>query len=172
MLTTNDDKWAEELRVKSLHGISKDAWKRYSAEGFQPYETIYPGYKFNMMDIQASMGIHQLAHVEDTLKIREHYWSMYDEAFADMPELITPLRDVSDGSRHARHLYTLLLNLETLPFDRNAFVDEMKKQNIGTGVHFTALHLHKYYHETFGYTSADCPNASSIGELPSPFHCR
>jgi dTDP-4-amino-4,6-dideoxygalactose transaminase len=89
---------------------------------------------------------------------------MYDEAFSSMPELITPLRDISDGSRHARHLYTLLLDLESLPFDRNGFVDEMKKQNIGTGVHFTALHLHKYYHETFGYTSADCPNASWIGE--------
>ena len=164
MLTTNDDRWAEELRVKSLHGISKDAWKRYSAEGFQPYETIYPGYKFNMMDIQAAMGIHQLARVESNLKIRERYWSMYDEAFAGIPELTTPKRDLSGDSRHARHLYTLLLDLDRLQFDRNGFIDAMKKENIGTGVHFTALHLHRYYQETFGHAPGDCPNAEWIGE--------
>ena len=82
MLTTDGDRWADELRVKSLHGISKDAWKRYSAEGFQPYETIYPGYKFNMMDIQAAHGYSPTGTRGKQPEIREHYWSMYDEAFA------------------------------------------------------------------------------------------
>lgn len=164
MVTTNHDDWAEEMRVKSLHGISKDAWKRYSTEGFQPYETIYPGYKYNMMDIQAALGIHQLARVEENLRTRERYWQMYDEAFADIPELITPSPDLPPGSRHARHLYTVLLDLDRLRISRNQFIQAMKAENIGTGIHFTALHLHKYYRETFGYKPGDFPNAEWIGE--------
>ena len=172
MVTTNNDDWAEEMRIKSLHGISKDAWKRYSAEGFQPYETIYPGYKFNMMDIQAALGIHQLARVEENLKIREKHWQRYNEAFAEMsrfagsresgPEIITPLEE--EGIRHARHLYTILIKPEMLEIDRNQFIEALKAENIGTGIHFIALHLHKYYRETFGYKRGDFPNAEFISD--------
>jgi len=162
MVTTNNDGWAEEIRIKRLHGISKDAWKRYSAEGFQPYETLYPGYKYNMMDIQASLGIHQLARVEENLKIREKIWQMYNEAFADMPEVITPIEE--EGIRHARHLYTILLRLERLKIDRNQFIEALKAENIGTGIHFIALHLHKYYRETFGYKRGDFPNAEFVSD--------
>ena len=164
MVTTNNDEWAEELRIKSLHGISKDAWKRYSAEGFQPYETLYPGYKYNMMDIQAALGIHQLARVEENLKVREQYWQMYDEAFAEIPEIVTPSTDLPPGSRHARHLYTILLDIDHLRITRNQFIEALKAENIGTGIHFTALHLHKYYREVFGYKPGDFPNAEFIGE--------
>jgi len=164
MITTNNDEWAEEMRIKRLHGISKDAWKRYSAEGFQPYETLYPGYKYNMMDIQAALGIHQLARVEENLKVRERYWQMYDEAFAEIPEIITPLRDLPPNSRHARHLYTILLDIDRLRITRNHFIEALKAENIGTGIHFTALHLHKYYQEKFGYRPGDFPNAEWIGE--------
>jgi len=162
MVTTSNDDWAEEMRIKSLHGISKDAWKRYSAEGFQPYETIYPGYKFNMMDIQAALGIHQLARVEENLKIRERHWRRYNEAFADMPEVITPPEE--SGIKHARHLYTILIRPEMLEIDRNQFIEALRLENIGTGVHFVALHLHKYYRETFGYKRGDFPNAEFISD--------
>jgi len=162
MVTTNNDQWAEEMRIRSLHGISKDAWKRYSAEGFQPYETIYPGYKFNMMDIQASLGIHQLARVEENLKIREKYWRMYNEAFAELPEIITPIEE--EGIRHARHLYTILIRPEILTINRNQFIEALKAENIGTGIHYTALHLHKYYREAFGYKRGDFPNAEWISD--------
>lgn len=164
MVTTRKDEWAEEMRIKSLHGISRDAWKRYSAEGFQPYETIYPGYKHNMMDIQAAMGIHQLARVEENLRTRERFWQMYDEGFADLPEVTTPSTKLPPESRHARHLYTILLDLDRLRISRNEFIEAMKAENIGTGIHFTALHLHKYYRETFGYGVGSFPNAEWIGE--------
>lgn len=164
MVTTNDDHWAEQLRIKALHGISKDAWKRYSSEGFQPYETLYPGYKFNMMDIQASLGIHQLARAYKNLEIRDRVWAMYDRAFAEIPEVMTPPQELPPDSRHGRHLYTILLDLNRLSITRNRFIDLMKAENIGTGIHFTALHLHKYYWETFGFHEGDFPNAEWIGE--------
>lgn len=164
MLTTNNDVWADEIRIKSLHGLSRDAWKRYSAEGFQPYEVLYPGYKYNMMDIQAALGIHQLARVEGNLRVREQYWQMYDEAFKSIPEITTPSKHLAPGSRHARHLYAILLDIDRLGITRNQFVDAMKKEKIGTGIHFVPLHLHKYYQETLGHRKGDFPNAEWIGE--------
>jgi len=164
MVTTNNESWAEEIRIKSLHGVSKGAWQRYSAEGFQPYETIYPGYKYNMTDMQAALGLHQLRRVEENLRTRERYWRMYDEAFAGLAQIVTPSAELAPGSRHARHLYTIMLNVEQMSITRDQFVEAMKAENIGTGVHFTALHLHKYYRETFGYKPGDFPNAEWIGE--------
>lgn len=162
MITTNNNEWAEEIRLKSLHGISKDAWSRYSAKGFQPYETQYPGYKYNMTDIQASLGIHQLARVEENLKVREKYWRIYNEAFSEVEELIIPVEQ--NNIKHARHLYTILLNLERLKINRNQFIEALKAENIGTGIHFTALHLHKYYRETFGFRRGDYPNSEFISD--------
>ncbi len=162
MLTTANDEWADKLRVLRLHGISKDAWKRYSASGFVPYETLMPGYKFNMTDLQASLGIHQLARVEDNLKIRERHFAAYTDAFGELPSLITPVEQ--RGIRHARHLYTLLLDLERLQIDRGQFVQALQAENIGTGIHFTALHLHRFYRERFGYKEGDYPNAEWVGE--------
>ena len=163
MLTTNNSLWADEVRIRSLHGISKDAWKRYSTEGFTPYETLYPGYKYNMMDLVASFGIHQLAAVEQNHKIRSRYWDMYTEAFSANPELILPAPE-EKHTRHARHLYALLLQTERLKINRNQFIDALKAENIGTGIHFTALHLHKFYRETYSYKVGDFPNSEFIGE--------
>jgi dTDP-4-amino-4,6-dideoxygalactose transaminase len=162
MLTTGRDDWAEAARVRSLHGISSDAWKRYGADGFTPYDTVYPGYKYNMTDMQASLGLHQLARIDASLAIRERHWSRYNQAFAPMPELVIPAEQ--DGIRHARHLYTLLIRPERLTIDRNGFIDELKRRRIGAGVHFTALHLHTYYRERYGYTAGAFPNAEWIGE--------
>ncbi len=162
MVTTNNASWAEEMQIKSLHGISKDAWKRYSAEGYQPYETLYPGYKYNMTDIQAGLGLHQLARLEQNLQTRERLWDYYNRSLADVPEVVRPIEE--DGIRHARHLYTILLDLDQLDIDRDRFISELKALNIGTGIHFIALHLHKYYRETCGYRPGDLPNAEYISE--------
>jgi dTDP-4-amino-4,6-dideoxygalactose transaminase len=110
------------------------------------------------------MGIHQLARVEENLTIRERHWNTYDRAFRDVPEVGTPSPDLPAESRHARHLYTILLDLDQLSISRSQFIQRMKEQNIGTGIHFTALHLHKYYRQAFGYEQGDFPNAEWIGE--------
>lgn len=163
MLTTNNARWAEEAKIRSLHGISKDAWKRYSASGYKPYETLYPGYKYNMMDLVASFGIHQLAQVKSNAKVRKKYWEMYDEAFATVDEIETPFTP-EKNTVHARHLYAILLNLERLKISRNTFIEAMQLEGIGTGVHFTPLHTHKYYREKYSYHKGDFPNSEYIGE--------
>ena len=171
MLTTNNKGWADEARVRRLHGISKDAWKRYSASGFEPYEAVYPGYKYNMMDLQASLGIHQLKRAEANLKIRNRYWQKLSAAFSKLDSVIPPAPDELDII-HARHLYAINLEIDKLKISRNQFIDELKKENIGAGIHFTALHLHKYYRETFGFKKGDFPNAEWIGErtVSLPFY--
>ena len=162
MLTTNREDWEESIRIQSLHGISKDAWKRYASTEFQPYETLVPGYKYNMTDLQASLGLHQLARLERNLEIRDQYWKMYNEVFSGIEELIVPI-DEPHG-RHARHLYTILLRIDLLDIDRNQFISQLLERNIGTGVHFTALHLHQYFRETFGLKRGDFPIAEWISD--------
>lgn len=162
MITTNNDEWAKKLRVLRLHGLSKDAWKRYSQEGFTPYDILYPGYKYNMMDVQAALGIHQLKRVEKNLKIREKYFRMYNQSFSNIPEIETPIEE--KNIRHARHLYTILLKLETLKCDRNQFAAALQAENIGIGIHFLALHLSSYYKKRFGYKRGDLPHVEYISD--------
>ena len=160
MLTTDHDDWAERIRTASLHGLSLDAWKRYAGSGFKHYEVLLPGFKYNMMDLQAAIGIHQLARVEAQAAVRRRIWSSYDEAFADLPaERPAP---EGPGSIHARHLYTLLLDLERLRVDRDAVLEALKREGIGTGVHFIALHLHPYYRERFSLRPEEFPAATEI----------
>ena len=165
MVTTNHDAWAEEMRVKKLHGLSKDAWKRYSADGFQPYDVLAAGYKFNMTDLQAALGIHQLARLEENLKIRQRYWAMYEEALLEMSEVVMlakPSEDLLSVDRHARHLFTILVMPELAGMSRWEFVDALKAANIGTGIHFLALHLQTYYRDRFGHQPGAFPNAEYI----------
>jgi len=165
MLTTNRDDWAERIRLLSLHGISKHAWQRYSASGFQPYDVLYPGHKCNMMDLQAAIGIHQLARVEQNLRRREEIWARYDAAFEELTEVLTPppFDPSSCQGRHARHLYTLLIRPEALRIDRLGFMRAMQSESIGVGIHFLPLHLTAYYCRTFGFQPGDFPNAEFIG---------
>jgi dTDP-4-amino-4,6-dideoxygalactose transaminase len=163
MLTTENRAWAEEIRIKALHGISRDAWKRYSAEGFQPYDTLFPGYKYNMTDLQAALGIHQLARLEANLTVRERHWRRYDEALGDHPLLTIPA-PVDTRDRHARHLYTVLLDIERARMSRNEFIARLKAENIGAGIHFTPLHLHSYYAKTFGFTRGQFQTSEYIGD--------
>lgn len=168
MLVTNSEAVEEAVRVRHLHGLSRDAWKRYSEEGFQPYDVVAAGYKYNMMDIQAALGIHQLARLEDNLKIRERHWQVYDEAFAGMEGITTPPHVFTHSqfgkTRHARHLYTILLDYDRLNISRGEFMNSLKTANIGTGIHFTALHLFSFYQREFGYKRGDFPNAEFISD--------
>lgn len=162
MLTTAHDTWAETIQLLGLHGLSKGAWKRYSDEGFKHYQVMAPGYKYNMMDIQAALGIHQLPRLARYLQRREAIWQRYDAAFADLP--VTLPMPVRAGDVHARHLYTLLLDLDALSVSRDQIMQALFEANIGTGIHFLGLHLHPFYQQTFGYGPADFPNATWISE--------
>lgn len=160
MLTTERDDWADRIRVASLHGLSRDAWRRYSASGFKHYEVVQPGFKYNMTDLQAALGIHQLARVERNAGIRERIWERYDEAFVDLPaERPAP---PAPGSKHARHLYTLLLDLDRLRVSRDAVMEALKAEGIGSSVHFVALHLQPYYAERYGLSPEDFPVGAEI----------
>ncbi|RJQ51828.1 MAG: DegT/DnrJ/EryC1/StrS family aminotransferase [Actinobacteria bacterium] len=162
MVTTNNQEWAEAIEQYALHGLSRGAWKRYSDEGFRHYEVVHPGYKYNMMDLQAALGIHQLSRVEEYLRRREEVWRVYDEAFATFPAF-RPAQAAPD-TRHARHLYTLVLDVDRLGVDRDTFQQALHEENIGTGIHFIALHLHRYYHEAHGYRRGDFPNAEYVSD--------
>ncbi len=162
MITTDNDTYAEKIQTYALHGMSRGAWKRYSDEGFKHYGIVYPGFKYNMMDIQASLGIHQLKRIEKYLQRRKEIWQRYDNAFSNLP-LDTP-PPPEENSRHAYHLYTILLRLEELNTDRETIQQALYHENIGTGIHFISLHLHPYYQKTFGYKRDDFPNAAYVSE--------
>lgn len=169
MVTTNNPEIADWIKVAGLHGLTRDAWKRYSDEGFRHYEVIFPGFKYNMTDMQASLGIHQLARVEENLKRRETIWRRYADAFADLP-LRLPA-EPQPGDRHGRHLFVILLDLDRLTVDRDGVLAALHAEGIGTGVHYRALHLHPYYRDTFDHREGDYPVSERIGActLSLPF---
>lgn len=161
MVTTNNQAWAEKIKILSLHGLDLDAWSRYSDQKCKTYTAIFPGYKYNMMDLQASLGIHQIKKLENYLKIRENIWKKYNESFKDLP-IILPKEEKEENIKHARHLYTPLLALENLKVDRNAVREALYAENIGTGIHFISAHLHPAYKKRFEYEKEDFPNAEFI----------
>ncbi|NIM12125.1 MAG: aminotransferase class I/II-fold pyridoxal phosphate-dependent enzyme [Candidatus Aminicenantes bacterium] len=162
MAITNNEAYADKIKVLALHGMSKDAWRRFSDEGYKHYQVVYAGFKYNMMDIQAAMGIHQLPRVESYWKRRKEIWNIYNEAFKDLPVFLPA--PVPDYIKHSYHLYTLLPDIHRLGITRDRFLDEMTKRNIGVGVHYIALHLHPYYQQTYGYKEGDFPNAEWISQ--------
>ncbi len=157
MICTDDNEIADRCRIMALHGISRDAWKRYTAEGSWYYEIIAPGYKYNMTDVAAAMGLAQLRKADTMWRRRCEIAEEYTRAFGMQPELEVPY-DRPD-SQHAWHLYMLRLNLDKLDIDRAQFMDELKTRKIGASVHFIPLHLHPYYRETYAYTPQDFPSA-------------
>lgn len=157
-IATDDDALADKLRVLRLHGISKDAWKRYGSAGSWYYEIEECGWKYNMTDIQASLGLHQLEKLDDFIKIRRKYAKIYNEELSKIPGIRLPY--LKDEPGNIYHLYPILLER----YDRNKFIEEMKKRNIGTSVHFIPLHLHPFYRRTFGYKKGDFPVAEKLYE--------
>ncbi|MCM0083488.1 DegT/DnrJ/EryC1/StrS family aminotransferase [Geomonas sp. Red32] len=149
------------IKILGLHGMSKDAWKRFGDEGFKHYYLVECGYKYNMMDLQAAIGIHQLARVETNWAKRELIWGRYDEAFGPLPVAIPA--PVEQETRHARHLYTILIDEEKTGISRDRFLDLMTARNIGVGVHYLSLPEHPYYQDTFGWRPEDYPHAMRVG---------
>jgi dTDP-4-amino-4,6-dideoxygalactose transaminase len=160
MVTTDDDRLAEKMRILCLHGMSKDAWQRYTQTGSWYYEVLSAGFKYNMTDIQAALGIHQLAKLDRFIGVRRAYARMYDEAFGEMLEIKAPL--VWPDVEHAWHLYVIQLDLERLTIDRAQFIEALHEENVGASVHFIPVHLHPYYRQTYGYTRGDYPNTERI----------
>jgi len=158
MLVSNHKKEMERAQILSLHGMTKDAWKRFEKVGYKHYQVVEDGYKYNMMDIQASLGIHQLNRVEENWKRRLEIWSKYNQAFAELPCITPP--PFEDNTKHGLHLYTLLLE----EHDRDETLKKLKKENIGTGVHYIALHLQPFYQRKYGYHRGDFPNAEYISD--------
>jgi len=161
MVTTNDDDIAARIRVMRLHGINRDVWDRYSSD--KPnwhYEVIAPGYKYNMTDIAAAMGIHQLAKADAFSQRRETIATRYSEAFSDLPVAL-PVK-AANGNVHAWHLYVLRLQLERLSINRDQFIELMSTAGIGTSVHFIPLHLHPYWRDRYNFRPEDFPVANSV----------
>jgi dTDP-4-amino-4,6-dideoxygalactose transaminase len=160
MVTTDSDELAARLKMYALHGMSADAWHRFSDKGYKHYQVVFPGFKYNMTDIQASLGLHQLGRLEAQLWRRNEIWLQYDRAFADLP--VRAPAPADPDTVHARHLYTL----RVLPGGgkrRDEVLQELHALGVGTGVHYTALHLHPYHRETFGYREGMFPHAEEIG---------
>jgi perosamine synthetase len=160
MATTADAEYADRMRTMSLHGISGDAWDRYQAEGSWYYEVVDAGFKYNMSDIAAAIGIHQLRNVESFWKRRCEIASRYTRNLADLEAVGVPA--VQPLVQHAWHLYIILLSLENLAIDRAQFIEAMKRRNIGTSVHFIPLHMHPYYRKMLDYGPDDFPNAEWV----------
>jgi len=162
MIVTDNDEWVDKMRIMSLHGINKDAWKRYTAEGDWYYKIIAPGYKYNLTDIAAALGLAQLNKADAFWKRRIQIAQMYNEAFKNLAEIEVSFQFLNFETRHSWHLYVIKLNLEYLRIDRNQFINELKHRGIGTSVHFIPLHIHPYYRDTYGYEPENFPVAYNI----------
>lgn len=157
MITTNDDELAQEMRKWVLHGISRDAWDRYADKGSWYYEVVLPGFKYNLTDLQAALGLRQLARLEGMNARRAAIAAQYDAAFQDVPEIERPL--TRSGVCHAWHLYAIRLDLARLTIDRGQFIEALKREGICTSVHFIPLHRQPYYRDRFGLKPGDFPVA-------------
>lgn len=157
MLTYDEDRFDAPARMLSLHGISKDAWKRYSASGYQHWETEYAGYKYNMFDVQAAIGLHQMKRVEQFHARRVAIMERYRKAFAGHfgLSMLAHRPDIV----HAEHVCVVLLHLENLTATRDEIMNEIQARNVGIGIHFRSLHVQKFYREKFGFRPDDFPNA-------------
>lgn len=162
LVTTSDGEMARRIRTYSLHGMSSDAWHRYRTKGPTVYDVLVPGFKANMTDIQAAIGMHQLPNVAEWLRRRTGIWDRYDAAFAALP-VRTPSPASTDGV-HARHLYTIMVDEEECGMSRDAFRASLHDRGIGTGVHYVGVHLHSYYRERFGWRPEDFPHATWVSE--------
>lgn len=162
MVTTASDAWAARLRVAALHGMTRDAWSRYENGGSPHYDVVLPGFKYNMMDLQAALGLHQLARLAEMQERRESVWRIYDEGLSSLPlERPAP---VAEGDVHARHLYTVLVDRERCGWTRDALQRALHEEGVGTSVHFRALHLHSFYAERYRLRPGMFPNAEFISE--------
>ncbi len=161
MVVARDTHDIERIKVLALHGMSKDAWHRFGDEGYKHYLVTEAGFKYNMMDLQAAIGIHQLERIEANWKKRKALWDMYQQRFADLPITLPAAPELN--TRHAFHLYTILVDERHSGIGRDAFLDAMSKAGIGVGVHYLCIAEHPYYQQRFGWKPEDWPHAMRIG---------
>lgn len=162
MVTTDSDEYAERIAQRRLHGISRDAWKRYTDQGSWYYEITYPGFKYNMTDLNASLGLHQIRKCDRFHAVRNRYAALYLEELSPLGEITLPT--VRPEVEHAWHLFPIRLNLESLTVCRDGFIELLRQEKIGASVHFIPLHMHPYYRQVFGYRPQDFPHALSAFE--------
>ena len=161
MIVARDERHAEQLRRLALHGMSKDAWKRFSDSKFRHYSVTEIGFKYNMTDLNAAIGLHQLRRIEDSWCRRREIWQDYTLALSDLPLALpaqAPLR-----SKHGHHLYTVLIDPQRCGIDRESFIEELDRREIGVGIHYLCLAEHPVYQSMFGWRPEDFPNATNIG---------
>lgn len=161
MVVAQQESNIARIKMLALHGMSKDAWRRFSDSGYKHYQVVECGFKYNMMDIQAAIGIHQLARVENGWLRRQEIWRKYQSAFESLP--VSRPAEPDSGTRHAYHLYTLLIDEARCGISRDAFLEAMTKHQIGVGVHYLSIPEHPFYREQFGWRTEDYPNARRVG---------
>lgn len=161
MVIAQKEEDISRIKMLGLHGMSKDAWKRFSDEGFKHYQVVECGFKYNMMDLQGAIGIHQLKRIDTYWRRRKEIWEKYSLAFSQLPISLPP--PVEPQTRHAYHLYTILVEEEKAGIPRDAFLSAMTSQNIGVGVHYLSIPEHPYYQREFGWHPSQFPNAMRIG---------
>lgn len=161
MVVTSNEEAISRIKCLALHGMNKDAWKRFGDDGFKHYQVTECGFKYNMMDMQAALGIHQLARVEKNWERRRMIWDTYMQAFSDLP--ITLPAPVPANEKHAYHLFTILIDEEQCGISRDEFLNRMHGYNIGTGVHYMSISEHPYYQDSFGWRPEDYPESMRVG---------
>jgi dTDP-4-amino-4,6-dideoxygalactose transaminase len=159
MVTTTDEELAEKIRLMSNHGMTRDAWLRYTESGFKPYDIVCLGYNHTMSDLNASIGLHQLKRIDENQKKRTKIWLRYDKEIG-----MANQHALNRDWLHAKHLYTIQLPIEDLSITRDQFIAEMQKKGVGCGIHYTALHLTTYFSQKYKYTRGDFPNAEHISD--------
>jgi dTDP-4-amino-4,6-dideoxygalactose transaminase len=162
MVATQHADWCETITTRAIHGLSAGAWRRFADETFQHYEVTAPGFKYNMTDVQAAVGLHQLPLLDAWGRRRAELWARYDEAFADLPLRRPALPPAGSSDVHARHLYVLRLDLDGLTVDRDTVAEAIHAENVGVGVHYRALHLQPYYRDRFALQPERFPVADAL----------
>jgi dTDP-4-amino-4,6-dideoxygalactose transaminase len=162
MVLARSAEMIDRIKVLSLRGMTKDAWRRFGDDGYKHYEVVEAGFKYNMMDLQAALGIHQLRRVESNWQRRREIWQAYQQAFADLPAGLPAEPD--KDTRHACHLYTLMIDERDCGMTRDQFLEKMSAAGIGLGVHYRSLTQQPYYQETFGWRPDDYPVSSKFGD--------
>jgi dTDP-4-amino-4,6-dideoxygalactose transaminase len=162
-VTTQDENMARSIVLNRFHGIDRIAWNRYGKSGSQHYDVVEPGYKFNMMDIQAALGIHQLKSLDAFIERRTELAKRYDEALEGWDQIFLPQRPCYDH-KHAWHQFAIRINPEKAKMSRDDFIEEMKKHNIGAGLQFSAVHLYEFYKKAYGYKEGDFPISEKVGQ--------
>ena len=162
MITTDRTDLADRLKRLALHGLSQDAWSRFSDDGYHTYQAVELGFKYNMMDIQAGLGIRQMPQLGSRLQRRTDIWKRYDASFDQTPLAVPPPPEAD--TVHARHLYTLIVDRESCGIHRDTFMQRLHERGIGTGVHYLGVHLHQYFRERFGFRAEQFPGASWLSD--------